>query len=328
MPSLRLTFSTNDGKLHDMTQDAAAASSYAPPPPGLLATLLADDRIVLPIGSVVALVILLGGESLIGNPAWPGRAGILMQQPNALLGLAVTVILCGGVSLIAALIASHRHFDGGVFCGAAALAALAYRCGPMRFALFAASGRGIYFAAAFELIVLMAGVAAPAFLLAGLSSVGWLPRDASKTKDEPIDQKLLAVAIHTVAMILLMMLLCATDRPLQALVSCFAAAYLASMLARAMVPISPSLWLLAGPLLCGLAGYIAQGLTASGLANGDPSGFLAALGRATPLAYAGAGTMGTLLGYWHAVERQEMTPGQLAADIAFGAAEAAATIVK
>jgi hypothetical protein len=164
----------------------------------------------------------------------------------------------------------------------------------------------------FELILLFLGIGVAWLILFKGSRAGWLPAEPIVVEHEPLDQKLLALLMHVIVMIVAMLLLCRSDQKPQTLAAVAIAAYVASLAAHQFVPIQPSGWFLAGPLVVGLIGYIAQYFNAGNWwMIGDPMGYFSALARPLPLDYASLGVAGTLLGYWTSLRwRQNAAPDE------------------
>lgn len=281
--------------------DPAAA---APKPSWLQSawrTFVMHDRFSLTAGSIISVVLTLWIARTLEIPGTPERAGTLLQQANWALAVVLACAAVLGTSVIAAIIASRLHYDGGLFCGCVALAALSTELGPMRFALFGASSKAIFAGCAVELLVLGGAVALAWSLLRRGAQTGWLPPEDpldSEPDDLPIDQKLLATAAQAIITLVVLMLLSNADTKKQTIAVVGLASYLGALGAHHFVSAQPSVWFLIGPIAVGVFGYLAQYMGGGEWVIGDPRGFFAPLVRPMPLDYAGAGPAGALLGYW------------------------------
>jgi hypothetical protein len=269
----------------------------APLPLRLWTALASHDRFSLTAGSLICIGIALWLANMLGIPWEIGRGGALLQQSSGgvAIGLAWVIILGG--ALVSSVVASHLHFDGGLFCGCVGLGALSLRMGPMRFALMSAESPGIYFTLAIELVLLYSAVAGTWIILHLLPRRASLPREVVEF-EEPLDQKFLATAAHAMIMVVLLLLLSHTDDKKQTLAVVGISSYLAAMAAHHFVPTRPSAWFWIAPLLVGIVGYIGQRSHPALWPIGDAQGFFRALTRPTPLDYASMGPAGALLGYW------------------------------
>jgi hypothetical protein len=256
------------------------------------------ERITLTAGSVLCVLGMLWLSRLLHLPATPLCAGTLLQQPSWLVAMAAVWIVLIGGSALTSIFASTEHYEAGLFCSAIGIGLLSGRLGPMRYALFATTGPSIYLTMAVELLLLYIAIAIAWMMLNGGSRSGWLPSEPPVGPDEPIDQKLLAMAMYIVVMIVLMLLLCRSDDKKQALASVAVASYLAALAAHQFVPAQPSAWFLIGPLIVGLIGYIGEFISPWNWMIGDGQGYFSALARPLPLDYASLAVAGTLLGYW------------------------------
>jgi hypothetical protein len=268
------------------------------------------ERFALTVGSLLCIGLTLWLARTLDVPAAPGRAGALLQQDAAVVAIGVVAVALIAGAALAASFASRVHFEGGLFCACVGLAVVSIRLGSTNFALFAASGRGVYFSFAAELLLLFAMVGIAWFILRLWMRLGWLAAEPQLAHDEPeptTEQKLLACAAQAVLMVLLMMIFSQSDVKAQALASVGISCYLAALGACYFIPVRPSLWFLVGPLAVGLFGYVGQYFTASDWMIGDPSGFFAPLSRPMPIDYASLGCAGALMGYWTAHRWHEAT---------------------
>jgi hypothetical protein len=256
------------------------------------------ERLTLTAGSLLCAAIMLWLARPLNIPATPLYAGTLLQQPSWPIAMALVWIVLIGGSALCSIFASAEHYEAGLFCAAIGVSLLSGRLGPMRFALFAASGPSIFLTMAVELVLLYIALAIAWSILHSGARSGWFPSEPPLGPDEPIDQKLLALAMYIVVMIVVMLLLCRADDKKQTLAAVAIASYLAALAAHQFVPAQPSAWFLAGPLIVGVIGYVGEFFSPWNWMIGDPQGYFAALARPLPLDYASLAVAGTLLGYW------------------------------
>ena len=235
----------------------------------------------------------------------------------------LTVVL--GVLILGAVctaIAGRVRYDAGWGCVAAGLYALRLRGGPMSSTV---DGRdaGVFLVLAIELVLLAAILAGAWFLLhvlrergassPALRKVLELPSARTRVADrkataESLDQKLLALVIGAATTAVGMMILCRTDQRAQVFFSLVISAYLATYVTHLFIPTRPGAWFWGGPVLCGVAGYVAAWLlTPPGmLAIGHPGGFLAPLARPLPLDYVGVAVPVALYRYVQSRTKQRL----------------------
>jgi len=274
-------------------------------PPGFVTSawhaFVTRERFSVTLGCAISVFITLWLARTLHVPTTPHSAGILMQQPAWPIAIGLACVALIGCTILTSVIAGHVHFEGGLFCACFGLAALSYRLGPTRFALFNSSSPSIYVSMAFELIVLFVAVTIVWLIVRAGANAGWLaaePMSDPAETDEPLDQRILATAAQVLLTILLMMLLSQTDNKVQALASIGIASWIAALAAHHFVPTRPSAWFWVGPLIVGLIGYVGQYFSPSDWMIGDARGFFAPMARPMPLDYASMGVAGALLGYW------------------------------
>jgi hypothetical protein len=124
------------------------------------------------------------------------------------------------------------------------------------------------------------------------------------------------VAAQVVITALVEMTFLQSDAPAQAICAVFLSGFLGALGAYLFNPVSGSQWYWIGPGIVGVIGYLLTFFSPSGLNIGEATGWTAALVRATPLQYAGAGTAGAILGFWcnrrwHQPEAEETTETQI-----------------
>jgi hypothetical protein len=204
--------------------------------------------------------------------------------------------------LIGTLIAGSIRFDAGLFSAAAGLLALSIAGGSIRGLMLTAGSPALFMALAIETLLL------GAILLAGwqlqwiLHRNEWLKpdgiRDGVLDVPQPIVQKLLSLGVQVVVMTVAMLLLAQSDRQAQVIVAVGLSAFLGTLASYYVGPVQPSVWFWMGPIIVGTIGYVLTYANPGGWEIADPRGYFAALVRPLPLDYAGAGTLGALMGYW------------------------------
>jgi len=276
------------------------------------------DRLLLLTGAVLSFVIFWWVGALVGVPANKGYSASLIQQPMAWLmfvAVAITFVVCVGLS---SLVAGSVHFDAGFACAAAGLSALSMRGGPMRYALMASPGRGVFIGMSVELLLLYGVLALGWMKLMALSDKKYLKSEElrwlSGEADEVPSQGALAIASQVMLMLFLMSILCQTDKKGQVIAAVGISAFLATLGAHSVFPTRPSAWFWCGPLVAGLMGYLFAYWGDGDWTTGEVYGWSPQLGRPLPLDYATAGPVGALLGYWvsrrwHLMRETESEPG-------------------
>jgi hypothetical protein len=226
-----------------------------------------------------------------------GKSGSLLLQTSP--GLAVGAV--GGALLVSTLLGKlivgelllgqDAQFEGGLVAALIGMVAVIARIGPVRYALFQTDKPEIFLMLAAELM-----------LLYGLVIVCWLILRATSARQhyppESWASKLLATGTHVVVMAACMVFLAQSDATAQGVAAVGISAILASMAAHIAFPVRCSFWYWLSPVLVGAAGYAVAYCNPLGLAIGYPDGPLAGLARATPVAYAAAGPVGAIFGFW------------------------------
>jgi hypothetical protein len=275
------------------------------------------QKLLLAGGIVVAVVVSELVQWILGAAPIRGHSASLFQRgaPVNTLVAAVTAIVAGVA--LATLLVGRVRADAGIFCVAVALLAFRLDGGAGREALLAGNGRAAFSLLAGELTILAVVLLATSAFLRRLASAGALPDDHSADgatlEPETLDQKFLCTATVAVVMTASMMLLCQSDWPGQAVWATLISGFAAAWCAFRFVPVAPSAWLWAGPLVAGIVGYLYTGLYGwQNAAIGQPEGMLAALARPMPLDYASVGVAGAMLGYW--VGRRQLHERQVEAE--------------
>ena len=287
----------------DAANASDPSSSFEPAPTnGGVMSLLKLDRFALTLGSILALALTFWILRTMNIPAVLFRAGSVLQQPGWIVVLGTLWVCIALSAIVATVVASRTHYDGGLFCACIALAGVSSHFGTIRYALLPAGGNGIYLALAVELILLYLPIIGVWFILHRMSTSGLLPAEHALDEsdaDEPLDQKLLATAAQTLLTMICMMLLCQSDVKRQTLASVFVSAYLGALIVHHFfIPTRPSAWYWTGPLVVGLVGYIGQSFGGTDFLIGEAKGFFAPMARPLPMDYASLGVAGAMMGYW------------------------------
>jgi hypothetical protein len=257
-------------------------------------------RFRLCAGIAACWVMFWYGSAAIGLPNVVGMAGSLLGEPSpvATLGMTAATLIVGtviGKFLVGdLLIGDDLQFEGGLMAACLGMFALAFRIGPVRYALFQQNDPNVFLILAAELFMLYALVIVCWLILRWTAAPGAIHRGEGET----LGMKLAATATHAVVMMACMVFLCQSDATAQALAAVGISAWLASMAAHIAFPVRSSFWYWLSPVIVGAVGYIIAYKSPEGLAIGFPGGWLGALARPTPLAFAAAGPPGAILGYW------------------------------
>jgi hypothetical protein len=253
-------------------------------------------------GAIFAAALLSWLAAGLHVPAFPGYSMSLVQQPSAAVAILVTAIGFVLCTFLSALISGRVRHDAGLWCAAMALIALSARGGPVRFVLMSASGPSVFWRLAAEILLFGAILALGALVQDILVRYRLLRTDSEMNRLEApssAQQGILATIIGAVIAIVIMLILCQSDRKLQVVIAVWVASFVGALAGYHLFPTKPVGWFVAIPLLCGLVGYVANYFTdPSGWVIGEPRGFLAALARPLPVDYAGAGSAGAITGYW------------------------------
>jgi hypothetical protein len=258
------------------------------------------SRLRLTAGVVVCYAIFWWLSTLVGLPAVPKMGGSLLSQPQPSIAIGTVVaglficVVIGRLIVGDLPVGPDMHFEGGLLVALLGMMAVAFRMGPVRYALFAMDEPQAYLLMAVELVLIYVIVGVCWLLLQ------WAFLSASTVSDEPLKTKLSATATHFVVMAGCMFFLAQSDNTVQALVAVAVSAMLASMAAHIAFPVRSSVWYWASPVLVGVVGYAIAFINPAGLSIGFPQGLLGQLARPTPLAYACGGPAGAIFGFWTA----------------------------
>lgn len=262
-------------------------------------------RTLLILGALVCFVIFWWAGALVGFPSWRAPGASLLDQPSLWRGIlelivtGIAAVLCAAIGF---LIAGRIRADAGLFAATAGLTAMSIRGGTLGDLLRSGSGPGVY------LLLLL-----EAILLFGLVWVAWMAQcrmhaaagwpgdsahDGFEDPEEPLGQKVTALAASALGMIVAMSVLAQTDAKAQVLCAVAISALVGAVIAHTLFPVRPSVWFWCGPLVVAGVGYVVAFFWPEGWRIGVVQGQFAALARPLPLDYASAGPTGALLGYW------------------------------
>jgi hypothetical protein len=288
--------------------DERAESKETDAPSGSIFTPHRRTQAVVTIVSVLCIFMFWQAASWLGIPPVPKVDGSLLAQPQWPQAVLATYVLILVAVVVGTVLAGWSWFFAGLFTMSVGLVTLAVRCGATHFVLFDAASRGqarsIFIRLLFEQCLLFLAIAT-VWVFLWRKFLALLPK--SQSEDEHKEHAFSwigAVAAQVIASGALVLLLTPTDAKKQVLLSVFAGTLLGSMLAEYLSPSRRAvIWYWLGPFIVGAVGYIAAYIHAVPWTVGTASGTLAPLAHPLPLDYAGAGTMGALLGYWVSGER-------------------------
>ncbi|MGB7158410.1 MAG: hypothetical protein WBD40_10125 [Tepidisphaeraceae bacterium] len=260
-------------------------------------------RFLLTVASLASFALCWFAGAAMGIPAHRDYEVSLLSQPSPAIALFVTLVLTIGCALLGSAIAGTIRYEAGLATAAIGLTALSIRGGPVRYVLFYSTGPQVFLTLTAELMILYAILGVAWAILWLLRNKGWMQddpfRDGVADLDEPVSQKLLALATQVVTMSILMMLLCKSDQKPQVIASVALSAYLGTLAAHSLFPARPSMWYWIGPLVVGVVGYLFAFSGSTEWMIGRVGGtFAPELGRPLPLDYVGAGSAGAVVGYW------------------------------
>lgn len=265
------------------------------------------NRLLLTIAATLAGLLYWFAGRWFRIPDHADYEASLALQPNAAAALLLTGLVLFVATGVGTVVAGSIRFDAGLFAGAVGLAALSARGGPMRYVTQAAAGKGVFVAMAMELLILGA--------LLGLAWFGqWLLyrrghllgdalRDGLRDQPHAPGERVFATLVQAAVTAVLVLVLARTDEKKQVLAAVGVASFAATLVAYAMSPVRPSVWYWAGPIIVGIAGYLAAyggwaSVAPVAWKSGTGGGILAPLARPLPLDYASLGTAGAIAGYW------------------------------
>jgi hypothetical protein len=258
----------------------------------------AMGRTLLILTAVISFAMFHWAGRAFNIPTYASYAGSLVQDQTPVKAMSVTAVMLLITIVLGTLIASRVHVEAGMFAGAVGLIALSCRAGPVEYVLMAATSSAVYLAMAVETLILMGFLIIGWLVIKRLVATGFLtieilPIDG---EEESLNQRLLACGGQVVAMIPAMVLLSQNDDKFQAIAAVGLSAWLGTVGSYLLFPTRPGLWYWIGPCIIGVIGYLLAGY---GSGNEWQIGIAShSLARPLPLDYAGAGTAGSLIGYW------------------------------
>jgi hypothetical protein len=200
-------------------------------------------RFLLTVASTASFALCWFAGAAFGIPAYTKFDVSLLNQPSPAIALFITLVLTVACALIGSAIAGTVRFEAGLATAAIGLLALTMRGGPMRYTLFYGTGPQVFLTLTAELMILYAILGIGWGVVWLLRNNGWLRddpfRDGVADVNEPMSQKLSALATQAIVMALIMMLLCKTDRKPQVLASVFLGSFLATLAAHSRCPKQP-----------------------------------------------------------------------------------------
>jgi hypothetical protein len=222
-----------------------------------------------------------------------------MQQNHWLVAIFVLFVGMVVVMFVSGVLGSSLRPDAPVLCTCLACGVISWRGGTMQATLFAAGGPSVFFALAFEIVLLFAVLVGCWELLDAIRArTGAVSNTQPPDEESGLDEKLLATFTQGAAMMALMILLCRSDAKGQVLASVGISSAAGAAIAMQFVQVRSSFWLWIGPLAVALFGYLFTAFHAEGWQMGVLHGPLAALARPLPLDYLCMGPAGAIFGYW------------------------------
>jgi hypothetical protein len=289
--------------------DDRAESNEPAAPSGSIFTPYRRTQAVVSVISVLCIVIFWEAAKWLAIPPVAKVDGSLLAQPHWPQAILATYVLVFAAVVVGTVLAGWTWFFAGLFTAAVGLATLSVRCGAMHFVLFDAASRGlgssIFIRLLFEQCLLFVAVAIVwMYFWRRFLALAPISEPGQPDKEEASFNWIGAVATQIIATGVLVLLLSPTDAKKQVLLSVFAGSFFGSMLAEYLFPSRKAvIWYWLGPFVVGAVGYVAAYFHAVPWTVGTASGALSNLAHPLPLDYAGAGTIGALLGYWVGAER-------------------------
>lgn len=257
-----------------------------------LATL--KTRLAIALAAIACAVVAMFVSRIAHVPAVVGSDISLLRQPSSVVALiAVAVVTIASTTLVSMVIGRSRR-EAGLFCAAVGLIAFAAQGGSITSTLQYASGPGVLITLVVELVLLYAIVAAALFVSGKLAPTV-TPVAATDEETPDLNHHLFAVAVQTVAMVIVMLVLGQSESKKHAMTAVGLAAYIGAIAAHYSFPVRNGLWLTIAPLPVGIVGYLLEYTKPTLLSIGLVDQPLA---TALPLHYVGAGIAGGILGHW------------------------------
>ena len=240
------------------------------------------------------------GAAMVGFPYYRCFQGALVQQPLAgagggLVGM-VGVVLVG--VQIAKSLTERIHLRMGFCIGMVSLLGFSLRGGTVGSVMEAAGGSEIFWALAGELLGLT-------ILTAGVYAVYY--RGHKPAGQDDATKLAMGVLAQAVTVAVVMLILGKSDQKLQATMAVLAASTCGSL---AGLAVAGRVWRYGWcvPMAVGVAGYLVNAMTATGVDTADLKGGAVGLAMALPLDYVAMGPVGTLLGEIIARHQGEPAP--------------------
>lgn len=262
-------------------------------------------RILLVSAAVACFCVFWWAGVLMRIPVHPGYEASLFQQPWAVVSVLVVGIALAAAVVLGTALAGMIRYDAGLFAAAIGLTALSLRGGASRYVIFWSlahdTGRGVFLVLLAETVVLGAMVGICAYLLDSLYRSGKLKDRESILPpgvEAPAMGDLSSLALATVTTAIGVLLLARSEDKQQVLAAVGIASFAGAALAESFMPLTRRTWCWAPPVIVGIVGYAMAYVDPYGMKIGHLQGTFAALARPLPLDYVGAGTAGSLLGFW------------------------------
>jgi hypothetical protein len=245
-------------------------------------------------------------------PHFPGFTPSLMQQPSVLWALLAVLFAAAMSYFVAWVLAGRINADYPLAAAALSLLPIRFAGGSIYYALEPAPGHAsVYLMLALETLALFAIIAAIWFITRPLQRLA-IPTPApamldpdklsdpldDPSREEPIDQKLVALLTGTIMTAFCLLFLARGDAPGQAMFAIFVGSIAAAWIAHRFVPARESVWFWLAPLPVALLGYLTGHFSGDpGLPIGESQHYFAALTRLSPLDYASLGVAGSIWGF-------------------------------
>jgi hypothetical protein len=286
-----------------MTQAAADDGLVEPVPDADAERMLTrSQKATLAVASFLAATLTWWLSRAVHVPSYPGFAASLLGQPSPIIAVVFAFIVVAVGACTGALLCGGVRYDAPLFCAAVALSVLSFRGGTIRNVLLSATGRGVYFRLAVELILLFGAILMARLIQEAL--IGRLLRTEEHYDHlavhpaSPADG-LRATGLGVLIMAAVCLIVVQADDKAQVMITVGAGAMLAATFARRLVPVGPVTWFAAIPIVTGVIGYVGTyALDPTGWSLGQTRGMLAPLARPLPLDYASVGVACAVWGYW------------------------------
>lgn len=225
---------------------------------------------------------------------------ILQASPVKWVMMLLVTLLCG-CFVATSLTRSHRR-DAGIFCAFLSVAWLSTQGASLREALLAYGSPKTYLLLAGECCTL-GGIAVAVIGVFDALTSDWRIDDdlvdEFTASDNTMPAKILAFLLTLVLYMVLLMILAQTDRKAQVIAATLAGGFLSTIIAHFILPVKPSNWYFAAPLVGGVIGnLLVYTIDPSGWELGLSRSWASPLARALPIDHFSCGIAGSILGYW------------------------------